>query len=105
LGQYELYEYKVKKLLEATALGMVPSKAWKGIEEANGGFIIVKPEGEIVTFLIYDRNIFLDYLFNSTIFETPSTHRNPCAKLYSTEDGGIAFKLPLQIRFISQRGK
>lgn len=94
-----LYDYKMKKFMEATALGMLPSKPWEGIEEANGGFIVVKPKGEIVTFHIYNRNVFMDYLFNHTKFETPSTSRYECGKLVKTESGECVLRLPLQIRF------
>lgn len=45
---------KIKRFLFASALGMIPSKAWEGQEDANGGYIIVKPEGEIATLHIFD---------------------------------------------------
>lgn len=95
----ELYAYKMKKFLEATALGMIPSKPWKGLEEANGGFIVVKPEGEIVTFHIYNRNAFMDYLYAHTFFDTPSTGRYKCGKLIQGENDNFTFTLPLQVRY------
>ncbi len=98
LASEKLYAYKVKKLLEATALGMVPGQPWEGIEEANGGFIIVKPEGDIVTFHIYNRNLFMEYLYQNTIFEHPSTHRYPVGKI-TEQNGKLIFGLPLNIRY------
>lgn len=93
-----LYEYKVQKLLEATALGMIPSEPWNGIEDANGGFIIVKPEGEIVTFHIYNRNAFMNYLYNNTYFEHPDSNRYNIGKIYKKGDKYF-FGLPLNIRY------
>lgn len=93
-----LYVYKLQKLLEATALGMIPSEPWNGIEDANGGFIIVKPEGEIVTFHIYNRNAFMKYLYNNTYFEHPDSGRYNIGKIYK-ENGRYFFGLPLNIRY------
>lgn len=98
------YELKVKRFLEATALGMIPSKAWDGTEDANGGYIIVKPEGEIVTLHIYERTLLRDYLYHHTYFEHPSTSRYDCGELHLLEDGRIVFKLPLQIRYSYAEG-
>lgn len=98
------YELKVKRFLEATALGMVPSKAWDGTEDANGGYIIVKPEGEIVTLHIYERTLLRDYLYHHTYFEHPSTSRYDCGELHLLDDGRIVFNLPLQIRYSYAEG-
>ena len=48
-----MYEYKVKKLLCACALGMTPEKNWEGAEDANGGYIVVKRDGSVVCYHIY----------------------------------------------------
>ena len=40
------YEHKIKNLLIASALGMQPSKVWRGQYEANGGYLMVKDDGE-----------------------------------------------------------
>ncbi|MBL4750884.1 MAG: HpaII family restriction endonuclease [Amylibacter sp.] len=81
---YDDYKYKIKLLLEAVSLGMVPSEIWNGYSKAKGGFLIVKNSGEIVYFSIFDRDRYLDYLFNNMIFETPSsspkTPSNPTGK-------------------------
>jgi len=70
-----LYEYKIKRFLEAVALGLTPSTEWCGEEDASGGYIIVKSNGELVAFLIYDRAQLLSYLFNNTQLEHPSFSR------------------------------
>ena len=93
-----MYEYKVKQFLLAFALGMTASKAWHGEFNANGGFIVVKEDGDIVCYHFFDRNDLEDYLFYNTRFETPSTSRHNFGSIY--EDNGEFFmKLNLQVRF------
>lgn len=55
-GDAMMYTYKFKKFLCSCALGMKPVKAWDGLDEANGGYIIVKADGEILAYHIYNRN-------------------------------------------------
>lgn len=39
---HDFYGYKVKTLLVATALGMVPATRWSGHYDATGGYLVVK---------------------------------------------------------------
>ncbi len=93
------YEYKFKKLLCAIALGMVPSLEWNGIDEATGGYIIVKEDGDVLAFYIYNRNAFEDYLLNNTKFERGSTSKHDYAYIYEKQDN-YYINLNLAIRFI-----
>jgi hypothetical protein len=93
-----LIEYRIKNLLVSSALGMVPGTEWNGLDEASGGFIAVKEDGELVCFQIYDRNILKEYLYTHTKFDTPSSGRTGLGEL-SERDGSVGFKLTLQIRF------
>lgn len=93
-----MYEYKVKQFLLAFALGMTPSKAWQGKFNANGGFIVVKEDGDIVCYHFFDRNDLEDYLYYNTRFETPSTTRHKFGHIYE-ENGEFFIKLNLQVRF------
>lgn len=93
------YEYKIKRFLTDVALGMMPSKVWSGIYDATGGYLIVKEDGDILCYHIYNRNQFDSYLFHNTKLETASSSRHQFGKIY-TEDGKIFFKLNLQIRFL-----
>lgn len=95
-GNY--YEYKFKKFLCSAALGMMPSKPWNGKDEANGGYIIVRRDGEVLAYYIYNRDKFEDYLYNNTYFERGSTTKHKFATIYE-EDGKAFIKLNLQIRF------
>ena len=97
-GESIIYEYKFRKFLSACALGMKPAKLWDGIDEANGGYIIVKKDGEILAYHIYNRDFFEQYLLNNTICEKASTSRHDYMKLYQ-KNGRTYIKLNLQIRF------
>lgn len=94
-----IYEYKIKQFLLAFALGMTAAKAWQGKFNANGGYIVVKEDGDVVCYHFFDRNDLEDYLFYNTRFETPSTTRHNFGFLYE-KNGSIYLKLNLQIRFI-----
>ena len=96
------YTYKMKTVLCAFALGMIPSDPWSGIEDANGGYIVVKEDGDVVCFFLYDRNVFEEYLLESTMFERASTTRHGYMEVYRENDG-YYLKLNLQIRFARPR--
>lgn len=95
----DMYPYKFKKLLAACALGMTPDdSSWKGVEDANGGYITVKRDGEVVCYYLYQREEFENYLFRKTHFDTPSTSRRDAFCVYK-ENGIYKLKLNLVIRF------
>lgn len=96
---HSFYEYKIKRFLTDVALGMMPSKVWGGIYDATGGYLVVKENGEILCYHIYNRNQFEDYLFENTKLETASSTRHDFGFLYE-ETGILNIKLNLQIRFI-----
>jgi len=93
------YSYKVKRFLTDIALGMMPSKMWTGELHATGGYLIVKEDGEVLCYHIYNRNSFEDYLLNNTRLETASSSRHGFGSVYS-ESGEPRVKLNLQIRFV-----
>ena len=95
---HTFYEYKIKRFLTDVALGMTPSKVWTGIYDATGGYLIVKENGDVLCYHIYNRNQFEDYLFANTKLETASSTRHEFGKIYE-ENGQLFFKLNLQIRF------
>lgn len=97
-GDAMMYEYKFKKFLCSCALGMKPGKVWNGLDEANGGYIIVKSDGEILAYHIYNRNFFEQYLIDNTVMERASTSRHDYISLYKENDE-LFIKLNLQIRF------
>ncbi len=96
---HSYYEVKIKRLLTDVALGMTPQKLWNEIYEANGGYIVVKKDGDIVCYHLYNRNDFEDYLFCNTKLDTPSRSRYNFGRIYK-DNGNQYIKLNLQIRFI-----
>lgn len=92
------YAHKMKVLLLDAALGMTPAKEWTGQYDANGGYLVVKKDGELVCYHFYNRNDVEDYLYNNTRFERASRSRYGFGELY--QDGENTYiKLNLQIRF------
>lgn len=92
------YEYKIKHLLTSAALGMMPATAWSGRYDANGGYLVVRKNGEILCYHFYDRNRFEDYLFFNAYLERSSTSRHEYASIIKENDGTLSFKLNLQVR-------
>ncbi len=93
------YEHKMKVLLLDSALGMTAAKEWTGHYDANGGYLVVKSDGDIVCYHFYNKNEVEDYLYNNTRFERASRSRYDYGKLYRNEKGEVLIKLNLQIRF------
>lgn len=96
---HPFYQYKFKKLLTESALGMLPSKTWDGTADATGGYIIVREDGEVLCYHLFNRNEFENYLVKNTKFETASTGKHGFGSIYK-ENGRYYLKLNLQIRFI-----
>lgn len=92
------YVYKIKHLLTSAALGMMPATAWSGKFDANGGYLVVKKDGEILCYHFYDRNRFEDYLFSNGYLERSSTSRHEYASIVKENDGTLSFKLNFQVR-------
>jgi type II restriction enzyme len=97
-GLSNLYRYKLKHLLTAVALGMTPGSLWNGYYDANGGYLVVKKDGEILCYHFYDRNRFEDFLFSNASLDNPSTSRYEFGSLYFDENNQLSFNLNLQIR-------
>ncbi len=94
------YETKVKRFLDAVALGMVASVEWNGHDDdIHGGYIVVKQDGEVVCYHLYNRNEFMNYLYENTKFESPSSGRHGYGLLHEN-NGEMFFNLNLQIRFL-----
>lgn len=93
------YAHKMKVLLLDAALGMTSAKEWTGRYDANGGYLVVRKDGEIVCYHFYNRNDVEDYLYNNTRFERASRSRYDFGSVYRGSDGCVYVKLNLQIRF------
>lgn len=107
-GTLSWYGYKMKKMLEASAFGMTAGTPWEGYEDANGGFIVVKPDGEVVTYHIYNRQELLNYLYHGTRFEHCSQSKDKYDYGYIYKDEKSKqwrIRLQLQIRYIKPSSK
>lgn len=93
------YEHKMKVLLLDVALGMTPATEWTGRYDANGGYLVIKKDGDIICYHFYNRNDVEDYLYNNTRFERASRGRYHFGSLYRGDDRAVYMKLNLQIRF------
>ncbi len=90
---------KIKNFLKIVALGMVPKTPWNDRLSTYGGYIVVREDGQLVCYHLYNEDAFKDYLFNNTKFDTPSSTRHNFGSIY--EKGGDLFiNLNLQIRFL-----
>jgi hypothetical protein len=115
---HPFYKYKVRGLLYDYALGMTAETVWKGSYSTTGGIIIVKENGDVLCYHVYDKNVFQDYLLEKTYFEQASTgedednpgHERSTGKKYYYgwiyKDGDEFYiKLNLQIRFSKVKKK
>jgi hypothetical protein len=93
------YTYKIKHFLMSVALGMTPKGDWDGLTEAHGGYIIVREDGEVVCYHLYNRDQFQEYLFENTKLDTPSSSRYKFGTVYEKNSRQF-IKLNLQIRFL-----
>ena len=94
----DIYKHKFKKLICASALGMTPGKVWNGLDAATGGYIIIKRDGDVLCYHLYNRNFFEEYLLNNTRFDRPSASRYDYGYLYE-ESGEVFIDFNIQIRF------
>ena len=94
----DFYSIKFKKLITASALGMTPGKKWDGKEAATGGYIIIKRDGDVLCFHLYNRNFFEEYLLNNTRLDRPSASRYDYGYIYKIGEN-MYIDLNVQVRF------
>ncbi len=98
MGEVEI-SYKIKSFLRAVALGMVPSKDWSTYLSTYGGYIVVRDDGMLLCYHLYNDDEFRDYLFNNTKLDTPSSTRHNFGTVYF-DDLRPMMDLNIQIRFL-----
>ncbi len=94
----DIYAVKFKKLITASALGMTPGKVWDGKEAATGGYIIIKRDGDVLCYHLYNRNFFEEYLLDNTRIDRPSASRYDYGYVFDI-NGEKYIDLNVQIRF------
>ncbi|WP_303250221.1 HpaII family restriction endonuclease [uncultured Slackia sp.] len=93
-----IYEKAMKDFLYAAFSGMSATKPWDGIEQVNGGYIVVKPDGDVLCYHANDREEFREYLFRNTVFEYVSAKKYGWS-LIEKSDGEYLLPVNFSIRF------
>lgn len=93
------YNKKMSDFANAVTFGMRAGEIWNGINEVNGGIIIVTKTGEVYLLdLIYFKSIVDKYLIDNIKLDSPSSSRYKIFQIYK-ENNKYYFKLNLQVRF------
>lgn len=82
--------------------GLRLGKKWSGKSEVNGGYIVVKKDGDVVAYHSCIADEFKNFLMEKLRFETPSCSRHKCMNIYK-KDNEYFIKFPLQLRFSLKR--
>lgn len=93
-----VYEKAMKDFLYAAFSGMSMTKPWDGVEQVNGGYIVVKPDGEVLCYHANDREEFRSYLFHTTMFEYVSAKKYGWSYIEKS-DGEYLLPVNFSIRF------
>jgi hypothetical protein len=93
------YKKKMADFANAVTFGMRASEKWNGVNEVNGGIILVTKIGEVYLLdLVYFKEIVDRYLIDNIKLDSPSSKRYGMFEIYKENDK-YYFKLNLQIRF------
>lgn len=93
-----IYEKAMKDFLYAAFSGMSATKPWDGVEQVNGGYIVVKPDGDVLCYHANDREEFREYLFRNTAFEYVSAKKYGWSFIEKS-DGEYLLPVNFSIRF------
>lgn len=94
----ETYHSKIAQLLLCTFTGMRLGSPWNGRQAVNGGYIVVKNNGDVVAFHSTIADEFKDFLVAKMLMESPSHSRHKDMVIYKEGDRYF-LKLALQLRF------
>lgn len=59
----------------------MPNTQWDGNLPALGGIILVKKDGDVLCYYLYNLKDFQEYLFDNVKLDTPSTTRYGIGKI------------------------
>ena len=96
------YRGKIAHFLLCTFTGMRLGSPWNGRQEVNGGYIVVKNNGDVVEFHSTIADEFKDFLVAKMRMESPSHSRHKDMYIYKENDRYF-LKLALQLRFSLSR--
>jgi len=89
---------KIKRFLSAATMGLTAANEWSGYPEDFGGILLVKKDGDVLFYYLYNMKKFEQYLFNNLRFDTPDATRHAFCEVYSEGDDNF-IKLNFQIRY------
>ena len=93
-----VYKRKISTLLYDMFTGMRLANDWDGLSSVNGGYIVVKPDGDVLAYHTCIADEFKDFLITHLGFDAPSASRHNYMKIFK-ENGRYYLKLNLQVRF------
>lgn len=99
----DLYEKVFKDFLFAAFSGMTAGLPWDGAEQVNGGYIVVKSNGEVLCYHANDREDFRNYLFNTTHLEYVSCSKYKWGFVEKDESGRWILPAMASVRFHKNR--
>lgn len=99
------YTYKVRQFLEMAALGMTQGTPWDIRESVTGGIILVKKNGDLVCYHLFDRDEFQNHLFQYAKIDTPSTSRHNPSLIWKTVDGKYMISVAMQVKLEKTKGQ
>lgn len=102
-NNYDTYRVRIENLLYSMFTGLRFGKKWNGRAEVNGGYIVVKKDGDFVAYHSCIADEFKDFLLEKLRFKTQSCTRHKCMEIYK-KDGEYFIKFPLQLRFSLKSG-
>lgn len=97
-AQNQIKIQKIKKFLSAISMGLRANQPWTAYPQDFGGLLLVKLDGDVLFYYLYNIKDFEEYLFNNLRFETPSASRHGFGEVFQ-RDGKNFIKLNLQIRY------
>jgi hypothetical protein len=98
----DVYYSKVASFLYNTFTGLRLGTLWNGKAEVNGGYIVVKKDGDVVAFHSTIADEFKDFLVSTSFLEGPS-HKRHLDMVIEKEGDRYYLKFALQIRFALNR--
>ncbi len=101
INKHGFYEFKMKQLLLALALGMRPAKIYNGSDSAVEGLLLTDGNGEVLCYHQSERQVFADFLYQNTRFEKSSVDKDKYGFL-ERENGVYYFKLNVKIGLIKR---
>ena len=94
-----IYHIKVANLIYNMFTGLRFGSNWNGKAEVNGGYIVLKNDGDVVAYHSTIADEFKEFLVSKLRFESPS-HSRHRDMVIEKIDGEYYLKLALQLRFM-----